>query len=185
VGSGIAMVNLLKIPTWTAERCVHVVVETPRGARAKLTFEPGLEAFVLSKSLMLGLSYPYDWGFVPSTLADDGDPLDAMVLHDVATSPGLVLRCKAIGVLQVAQTIGDRRERNDRIIAVPKESHREAEMDDVKALPAEVKDELERFFAATTELEAKAVKFIGWRGPKAAEKLIRTCQRAFKTKNAA
>ena len=86
---------------------MHVVVETPRGARAKLTFERQLEAFVLSKSVMLGLSYPYDWGFVPSALADDGDPLDAMVLHDIEQQDqGLVLRCKAIGVLQVVQTIG-------------------------------------------------------------------------------
>jgi hypothetical protein len=91
-----------------------VVVETPRGARAKLTFDPELKTFVLSKALMLGLSYPYDWGFIPSTRAEDGDPLDAMVIHDAATTPGLVLRCKLIGVLQTMQKTKHDRIRNDR-----------------------------------------------------------------------
>jgi hypothetical protein len=69
----IAMPNLARLPTWAEHELVHVVVETPRGARAKLTFDPELKTFVLSKALMLGLSYPYDWGFIPSTRAEDGD----------------------------------------------------------------------------------------------------------------
>ena len=84
------MPNLFKLPTWSGAEFVHVVVETPRGGRAKLSYDPELRTFVLSKSLMLGLSYPYDWGFIPSTRAEDGDPLDAIVIHDAATSPGLV-----------------------------------------------------------------------------------------------
>ena len=65
------MPNLARLPTWAGDELVHVVVETPRGARAKLTFDPELKTFVLSKALMLGLSYPYDWGFIPSTEAAD------------------------------------------------------------------------------------------------------------------
>ena len=79
------MPNLFKLPTWSGAEFVHVVVETPRGGRAKLSYDPELRTFVLSKSLMLGLSYPYDWGFIPSTQAEDGDPLDAIVIHDAAT----------------------------------------------------------------------------------------------------
>ena len=60
-----AMPNLARLPSWAGDELVHVVVETPRGARAKLTFDPELKTFVLSKALMLGLSYPYDWGFIP------------------------------------------------------------------------------------------------------------------------
>src|SRR5205807_5694291 len=109
------MANLSKLPTWAGPELVHVVVETPRGARAKLSYDPKLKTFVLSKSLILGLSYPYDWGFIPSTRAEDGDPLDALVIHDAATYPGLVMRCKLLGVLKTLQQTKHERIRNDRL----------------------------------------------------------------------
>jgi len=177
------MPNLARLPTWAGNELVHVVVETPRGARAKLTFDPGLKTFVLSKSLMLGLSYPYDWGFIPSTRAEDGDPLDAMVIHDAATTPGLVLRCKIIGVLQMVQKTKHDQIRNDRVIAVPTDSHRERELHGVQDLQPEVKQELEKFFVATDELEAKTLKFLSWQGPAQAKKLVRRCEKVFKKKN--
>jgi len=177
------MPNLARLPTWAGNELVHVVVETPRGARAKLTFDPGLKTFVLSKSLMLGLSYPYDWGFIPSTRAEDGDPLDAMVIHDAATTPGLVLRCKIIGVLQMIQKTKHDQIRNDRVIAVPTDSHRERELHGVQDLQPEVKQELEKFFVATDELEAKTLKFLSWQGPAQAKKLVRRCEKVFKKKN--
>jgi len=71
-----------------------VAIETPRGSRAKFANDAKLEAFTLSKSLLVGLTYPHDWGFVPSTKAEDGDPLDIMVVHDAATTPGLVVTCR-------------------------------------------------------------------------------------------
>ena len=177
------MPNLARLPTWAGNELVHVVVETPRGARAKLTFDPGLKTFVLSKSLMLGLSYPYDWGFIPSTRAEDGDPLDAMVIHDAATTPGLVLRCKIIGVLQMIQKTKHDQIRNDRVIAVPTDSHRERELHGVQDLQPEVKQELEKFFVATDELEAKTLKFLSWQGSAQAKKLVRRCEKVFKKKN--
>ena len=82
----------------------------------------------------------------------DGDPLDAMVIHDAATTPGLVLRCKLIGVLQTLQKTKHERIRNDRVIAVSKDSHRERELHGVSDLPPELKQELEKFFVATGEL---------------------------------
>src|ERR1043166_3561095 len=94
------MPDLAKLPVWNDDGDVHVVVETPRGSRGKLEYDPELQAFTLSKSLILGLTYPYDWGFVPSTKGEDGDPIDVLVMHDAATSPGLVLKCKVIGVLE-------------------------------------------------------------------------------------
>jgi inorganic pyrophosphatase len=97
------MTNFAKLPTWADKSCVHAVVETPRGSRAKLEFDPKLRVFTLSKPLLTGLTYPYDWGFIPSTKADDGDPADVLIIHDAATYPGLVLRCRPIGVLQIMQ----------------------------------------------------------------------------------
>src|SRR5205085_12439518 len=134
--------NLAKLPAWAEQDIVHVVVETPRGARAKLNYDPKLKTFVLAKSLMLGLSYPYDWGFIPSTRAEDGDPLDAIVIHDAATCPGLVMRCKLLGVLETLQLTKHNRLRNDRVIAVPEESHRERELHDVQELLPETKEEI-------------------------------------------
>jgi inorganic pyrophosphatase len=86
------MTNLLKLPTFNDDGEIHVVVETPRGSRAKLDYDPKLKTFTLSKSLLAGLTYPYDWGFLPRTKAEDGDPLDVMVLHDAATLTGADLQ---------------------------------------------------------------------------------------------
>jgi len=109
------MTNYFKLPTWADGDHVYAVVETPRGSRAKLEFDPKLGAFTLAKPLLAGLTYPYDWGFIPSTKAEDGDPLDVLIIHDAATYPGLVLTCKPIGVLEVLQSSKGRKERNDRV----------------------------------------------------------------------
>src|SRR5215471_104628 len=85
------MPNFINLPAFSETGDVHVVVETPRGSRAKFAYDPKLETFVLTKPLLTGLTYPHDWGFVPSTKADDGDPPDIMVIHDAATFPGLVV----------------------------------------------------------------------------------------------
>jgi hypothetical protein len=111
------MPNFMNLPPFTENGDVHVVVETPRGSRAKFAYDPKLETFILSKSLLTGLTYPHDWGFVPSTKADDGDPLDIMVIHDAATFPGIVLTCRIIGILQIEQKSKGKAERNDRLFA--------------------------------------------------------------------
>jgi inorganic pyrophosphatase len=92
------MGDVKSLPVRSKGGDVYVVIETPRGSAAKLEFDPELQAFTLSKPLMLGLSYPHDWGFIPSTKGEDGDPIDVLVLHDAATSPGLVLKCKSNGL---------------------------------------------------------------------------------------
>ena len=81
------MTNYLKLPTWADSAHVHAVVETPRGSRAKLEFDPKLGAFTLAKPLLAGLTYSYDWGFIPSTKAEDGDRLDYYLHFDPATHP--------------------------------------------------------------------------------------------------
>ncbi len=167
------MTNFTKLPTWADKTHIHAVVETPRGSRCKLEFDPQLRVFTLAKPLLIGLTYPYDWGFIPSTKADDGDPLDVLVIYDAATYPGLVLRCRPIGVLEVLQIAKGEKERNDRIFAVPDRSPFEGDLQDVRRLPKRAIDELERFFEATNALESKELEFLGWRGPKHAIKTIK------------
>jgi inorganic pyrophosphatase len=96
------MTNLTKLPTWADKTHSYAVVETPRGSHCKLEYDPKLRAFTLSKPLMAGLTYPYDWGFIPSSRAEDGDPLDVLIIHDAGTYPGLLLRCKPIGMLEAS-----------------------------------------------------------------------------------
>ena len=134
--------------------------------------------------MILGLAYPYDWGFISSTKGEDGDPLDALVLHDAATTPGLVLKCKIIGVLEVVQTEGGKHAiRNDRLIAVPRHSRREQADHDARDLPKPVRSAIEKFFVATDELESKELKFLGWKGPKTGERLIEKAAKDFKKSN--
>jgi inorganic pyrophosphatase len=174
------MPNFINLPHLTEDGDVQVVVETPRGSRAKFAYDPKLETFILSKSLLTGLTYPHDWGFVPSTKAADGDPLDIMVIHDAATFPGIVLTCRIIGILQIEKkSKKGKAERNDRLFAVPRRSHSEQGLRDVRDLSKPIQQELEKFFIATDELEDKKLEIIGWKGPKIAMKAIKDCAKSF------
>jgi inorganic pyrophosphatase len=167
------MTNYVKLPTWADGDYVYAVVETPRGSRAKLEFDPKLGVFTLAKPLLAGLTYPYDWGFIPSTKAQDGDPLDVLIIHDAATYPGLVLKCKPIGLLEVLQSSNGKKVRNDRVFVVPDRSPFEGDLQDIRRLPARAIEELEKFFEATDALESKELRFLGWRGPARAIKTIK------------
>jgi inorganic pyrophosphatase len=165
------MGDLVHLPTHDEDGAVHVVVEAPRGSMIKCKYEPLLAAFVFKRALPLGLAYPYDWGFVPSTRAEDGDPLDAMVIFDQPSWPGCVIPSKPIGVVRLVQRDGGDKKmtRNDRIIALPVNDKR---YEDVKDLPKRVRVELEQFFLRMSDLTDKRVKIEGWDGPKVAERLV-------------
>jgi inorganic pyrophosphatase len=102
-----------------------------------------------------------------------------MVIHDAATFPGLVLSCRIIGILQIEQKSKGKTERNDRIFAVPRRSHFEQGLRDVRDLSKPIQEELEKFFAATDELEDKKLKIIGWKGPKVALNAIKDAAKSF------
>jgi inorganic pyrophosphatase len=176
------MPNLETLPL-RREGAVRMVVETPARTALKLRYDAECGAFTISKPLPLGLSYPYDWGFFPSTRADDGDPLDALILGDAPSFPGVILDCRAIGVLRLVQdgTKG-KRERNDRIIAVADESNRFADVDDARDLPPTTMRELEAFFLHVATLDEKQLEIEGWAGPKAAERAIAQAERRFAAK---
>jgi inorganic pyrophosphatase len=167
-------VKLHKLPAFDTNGSVHIVVESPRGATAKFKYDPALEVFTLSRPLIDGVAYPYDWGFVPSTQGPDGDPLDAMILWPRSSYPGVVIPCRLIGVLQAEQNSRETpgtRERNDRLIAVPAGPRRYAHIADVAELPRRLLEELEAFFTAAAALEDKDLTFLGWSGPAGAAAL--------------
>jgi inorganic pyrophosphatase len=171
------MVDLLKLPTHGEDGAVHVVVETPRGMTAKFKYEPKLGAFGFSRRLQSGLEYPYDWGFVPGTLGPDGDPLDAMILHDVTGFAGLVVPCRPVAVLEVEQEEKGERFRNDRVLFVP------ANAPD-PALEEGEKRKLERFFCDAVKGTGKLLHLRGWRGAEAAAAEVERSCRRFRKKAA-
>jgi inorganic pyrophosphatase len=169
--------DLSAIPTFAADDVFHVVVEAPRGSTLKLKYEPKWEALTVSRPLPLGLTYPFDWGFVTSTQAADGDPLDAMMLWDVTSYPGVVIPCRAVSVLRVEQNRRNHdpseRIRNDRVMSIPLAARRNLGISGDAELPSRIREELEQFTVAASALEGKDVRIVGWSDAKAALQLVR------------
>jgi inorganic pyrophosphatase len=162
--------DLHTLDTFDGEEVFHVVVESPRGAVVKLKYSTELGAMSISRPLVLGVTYPCDWGFVPSTKAADDDPIDAAIWWDVPTYPGVVIPCRALAVVRVEQNHANtsRRIRNDRVIAVPVAARRALPLDE------RARRELEHFFIAATALEGKDARILGWDDAGAALALIRS-----------
>jgi inorganic pyrophosphatase len=160
---------LHEIPPRDDAGAFRVVVESPRGSRVKLKYEPRLGVFEISRPLALGVVYPFDWGFIPGTCAPDGDPLDAMVVLDAPTYPGVVIACRALAMLEIEQNArqGSGRQRNDRIIAEPVAARRS-----VGQLSERVRKELEAFFVSATLFEGKDVRIVGWASAAEAEAFV-------------
>jgi len=164
------------LPARSKNGAIHVVVESPGGSRVKIKYEPSLRAFKLSRPLIKGLSYPYDWGFIPGTRAPDGDPLDAMAFSDVSTFPGVVIECRTLGVLRLEQAgKGKKRERNDRLIVIPLKLARFDSFKKPGDLPERWRSELEEFFLSVIRFEKKEPKLLGWAGPSEGERMVNEC----------
>ncbi len=163
--------SLADLPPYDADGNLHVVVESPRGSMMKIALDPEREAFVVKHVLPHGLVYPFAWGFVAGTRAADGDPLDAMVVADVPTWPGLLVPSRPLGILRVRQRDTPRGAwtRNDRLLAIPGD---DPELADVRALPRKLVAHLEEFFVRVGELKHAAVQVDGWSGPRAARTLV-------------
>ncbi|WP_394822225.1 inorganic diphosphatase [Pendulispora albinea] len=179
--------NLAKLPYQDEKQDLHVVVETPRGSHTKIAYDPERELFRYSRPLVLGVTYPYDWGFVPSTVAPDGDPLDALIYHDGTSFPGLVIACKPIGLVELSQAVvkdgraSSERQSNDRLIVVPAEDERAR---DATLFSPRVRQELEQFFLLATLLTPKDPRIEGWKGPEVAAKLVADAHAAYRRKEA-
>ena len=143
---------------------LQVVIETPKGSRNKYAFDEKQRVFGLKKVLPAGMEFPYDFGFVPSTLADDGDPTDVLVLMDEPAFPGCVLQCRIVGIIEGEQGEKKKLERNDRVVAVEKENHSFADIHHIKDLGKTFLQELEDFFVNYHELSGEKYRSVGREG---------------------
>jgi inorganic pyrophosphatase len=166
--------RIAKLPAFDRESGdLNVVVETPRGTRNKFKFEEDSGLFVLGGVLGAGLSFPFDFGFVPSTKGGDGDPLDVLVLMDEPAFCGCLVRCRLIGVIEAEQTEKGKAERNDRLIAVASRSRNHEEIESVEDLSANLLKEIESFFESYNKVKGKKFKVLGRHGPKRAMRLVK------------
>lgn len=154
-------------------RTCRAVIETPRGSRAKYDFNPKIMAFETKGLLPEGMSFPLDFGFVPSTTAEDGDPLDVLVLFDEPLQMGAVLEVRLIGVIEADQTETEGTARNDRLIAVATSSRLYADVAGVADLGQPYLENLKAFWVQYNALKNQAFDIRRVAGPDAAVRAVR------------
>jgi inorganic pyrophosphatase len=162
-------------------KTLHVVIETARGGRNKMAYDEELGVFRLKKVLPEGMSFPYDFGFVPSTRGGDGDPLDALVLMDEPGTTGLLVACRLIGVIvgEQGKKKGDRI-RNDRLVVVAVPSHTHGDLIHIGDLNRSLLQELKKFFVNYHAEYGEEYRVLGCKGPRGAWKLVKEGVRAWK-----
>ena len=173
--------TLEELPTRDREGALLAVIEATQGTRHKLKYRAEWKAFVLSGVLPLGLSWPYDFGFLPSTRGDDGDPLDVLVLADETLPPGTVVPCRIVGVIEAEQQDegAQRAERNDRLLAVATKSHRYGECRALADIADNVLAEIESFFIAWNASKGGRFRPLARRDADEAERLVAEGERRF------
>jgi inorganic pyrophosphatase len=125
----------------------NAIIETPRGSTVKFAYDRQTGMFVAKKKLPIGLSFPFAFGFLPSTRGGDGDPLDVMVLTDMPLPMGCLVHCRLIGALVAEQGRDEAHlKRNDRLLAVPLLKHQDRPISDIAELPEHELGDLEEFF---------------------------------------
>lgn len=154
---------------------VDVIIETPKGSTQKYDYVPNTPFFKLKKILPSGMAFPYDFGFIPKTQGEDGDPLDVIVISEFNSFPGIIIKCRIIGGIKAEQSVEKNSKkliRNDRFLAVPKCSSIFEKVENLEDLPKHITDQLEEFFVDYNKLEGKKFKALGKIGPKQAQRMI-------------
>jgi len=155
---------------------IYAVIENPKGTENKYEYDVRKKAIVLDRVLYSSVHYPGDYGFIPRTLDEDGDPLDVLVLVTNPTFPGCILAARPVGLLRMV----DNERRDDKILAVPTGDPRYAEYHDLHDLPEHTLKEIAYLFETYKVLEGKSVKILGWEDAKTAKAIIEECQSLYR-----
>jgi inorganic pyrophosphatase len=157
----------------------RIVIETPKGSRNKFAYDPDSNLFALHGLLPEGMAFPFDFGFVPGTRGDDGDPLDIMLLMDAPANVGCLVEVRLIGIICAEQTQNGQTESNDRLLGVAIHSYNHEGIHNIADVNKTLLDQVEEFFISYNKQRGKKFKVTGQGGPKKAVKCVKAGVDAF------
>lgn len=166
--------DLTRIPAQPEPGLLNILVEIPAGSKNKYEFDKDLNAFALDRVMYSSVQYPYDYGFVPNTLADDGDPLDGLVLIDQPTFPGCVITVRPLGYLEMI----DNGDPDEKFLCVPVNDPRYTSVKSLKDIAPHRLDEIAEFFRTYKNLEHKKTEIGQWVEGSKMTQLIEKCVKA-------
>jgi inorganic pyrophosphatase len=158
-----------KVPDGPTDESVEIVVEIPKGSRNKYEYDPETGRFFLDRMLFSSMHYPADYGFVPDTLARDGDPLDVLVLVGEATFPGCVIETRPVGVFHMRDEKGP----DEKVLCVPVHDPQWNWIEELDQVPKHLVREITHFFEVYKELEEKETEVGGWADREEAWEVLR------------
>ncbi len=169
------MADLSKLPAQldSRKRTCRAIIETPKGCRNKFDYDPDSGLFMLGGLLPEGMMFPFDFGFIPSTLGEDGDPLDILVLMDAPAHVGCLIEVRLIGIIQAEQTQDGKTERNDRLLGVAIHSYDHADLESIDDVSKTLLSQLEAFFISYNKQRGKKFKVTGTGGTGKAMKFLK------------
>jgi len=164
-----------------SRKCIcRAIIETPKGSRNKFDYDPDSRLFMLGGLLPEGMIFPFDFGFIPSTLGEDGDPLDILVLMDAPAHVGCLIEVRIIGVIKAEQMEGGKTESNDRLLGVAVHSYDHEDLESIDDVNKTLLDQLEEFFISYNKQRGKKFKVTGTGGPKKAIEFLKAGIQAHK-----
>jgi inorganic pyrophosphatase len=169
------MADLSKLPSQLdpKKRTCRAIIETPKGCRNKFDYDPDSGLFMLGGLLPEGMMFPFDFGFIPSTLGGDGDPLDILVLMDAPAHVGCLIEVRVIGIIEAEQTEDGKTESNDRLLGVAIHSYDHEDLESIDDVSKTLLDQLEAFFISYNKQRGKKFKVKGTGGPAKAMKFLK------------
>jgi len=157
----------------------RAIIETPKGCRNKFDYDPESSLFMLGGLLPEGMMFPFDFGFIPSTLGEDGDPLDILVLMDAPAHVGCLIEVRLIGIITAEQTEDGKTEANDRLLGVAIHSYDHEDLESIEDVSKTLLDQLEAFFISYNKQRGKKFKVTGTGGPKKALRFLKAGMKAY------
>lgn len=157
------------------KKCLNVVIETPKGSRVKYSYGAETGMFEVKKALPEGMMFPFNFGFIPGTKAEDGDPVDILILNEEPLVPGCLVKARAIAVIEAEQTEKNgKKMRNDRLLGMAIAKQTPTFMEKLR-VDKKTLSEIEYFFASYNKLSGKRFKVVGKGGEKKALAMVRSC----------